>query len=244
MSKRFIDTEIFSDPWFMDLSVNAKLFYIYLITNCNHAGIIEINWKLAELQTGIKQLAKSYVTLIKEYNNKLIKLRDRYYFIPKFIEFQYPGFPKSNVRQQESAIKILCEFDLFDTENLRLNKELANSYEDDSVSEDGNGSGNGSGKTEIILPWTEDEFYHVWEFWKKYKKEQHNFSYKPIGEQGALSKLQELSGGNLASALLIIKQSIQNGWKGFFDLKGDYKDQGYDIDEIIKKAKRNGDSKV
>ena len=87
MAKRFIDTEIFSDPWFMDLTVNAKLFFIYLITNCDHAGIIDINWKLAELQTGIKQLRKSYERLIKEYQNRIIHLRNSYYFIPKFIDF-------------------------------------------------------------------------------------------------------------------------------------------------------------
>ena len=112
MAKRFIDTEIFSDPWFMDLSVNAKLLYIYMITNCNHAGIIDINWKLAEFQTGIKQLSKSYERLTKEYDNRIIRLRDSYYFIPKYISFQYPGFPKSKVRQQEGAIKILIEFNL------------------------------------------------------------------------------------------------------------------------------------
>lgn len=96
-----------------------------------------------------------------------------------------------------------------------------------------------SKENKIALPWIEDEFYHVWEFWKKYKREQHNFSYKPIGEQGALSKLQELSGGDLAIALLIIKQSIQNGWKGLFELKERPQNQKYDIDEIIEKAKRN-----
>jgi len=133
MSKRFINTEIFNDSWFMDLSVNAKLLYIYLITNCDHAGIIDINWKLVEFQTGIKQLAKSYVTLTKEYENRLIKLKNSYYFIPKFITFQYPNFPNSNVRQQSSAINRLKEFNLFDEENLTVNKELSNSYEYEHV---------------------------------------------------------------------------------------------------------------
>jgi len=121
----------------MDLSVNAKLLYIYLITNCDHAGIIDINWKLAELQTGIKQLAKTYQTLIKEFTDRLIHLRNGYYFIPRFITFQYPNFPNSNVRQQTGAIRRLLEFNLFDEENQTVNKELANSYEDDTVNDNG-----------------------------------------------------------------------------------------------------------
>jgi len=76
-------------------------------------------------------------------------------------------------------------------------------------------------KENIIYPWMENEFLQIWEFWKKYKREQFNFSYKEIGEQGALSKLYELSGGKLENAMMIVKQSIQNGWKGFFELKNE-----------------------
>jgi len=54
MAKRFIDTALFDDSWFMDLSVENKLFFVYLITNCDHAGIIDLNLKLAEFKTGIK----------------------------------------------------------------------------------------------------------------------------------------------------------------------------------------------
>ena len=234
MAKRFIDTEIFSDPWFMDLTVNAKLFFIYLITNCDHAGIIDINWKLAELQTGIKQLRKSYERLIKEYQNRIIHLRNSYYFIPKFIDFQYPGFPKSKVRQQEGAIKRLLEFDLFDTEKQSLNKEFINSYEYEYDTGNDNEDDNEDERSkEILMPFDEDEFKEVWEFWKKYQKEQYRFTYKPIGEKGALSKLYELSGGKLDIAMLIIKQSIQSGWKGLFELKGKFKTEQYDRDKIF-----------
>ena len=84
----------------------------------------------------------------------------------------------------------------------------------------------------IEYPWDDERFIQVWDFWKKYKKEQFKFSYKPIGEQGALSKLHELSGGKLETAMMIIKQSIQNGWAGLFELKGDNKNKEYNRDEI------------
>ncbi len=109
MAKRFIDTGIFDDTWFMDLSKDAKIAWLYLITKCDHAGIIEINEKLMILQTEIK----SWGTVRQELNSRLIHLRDNYFFIPKFIQFQYPNFPKSNVNQQTGAIKRLCEFGLF-----------------------------------------------------------------------------------------------------------------------------------
>jgi len=134
MAKRFIDTGIFDDTWFMDLSKDAKIAWLYLITKCDHAGIIEINEKLMILQTGIK----SWGTVRQELNSRLINLRDNYFFIPKFIQFQYPNFPKSNVNQQTGAIKRLCEFGLFcdgqviDFQALNssptLDQDLAKSY--------------------------------------------------------------------------------------------------------------------
>ena len=109
MAKRFIDTELFDDPWFMELEKDAKILWVYLITKCNHAGIIDVNTKLVEFQAGIK----SYERVSKQLGNRLIFLRDNYYFIPKFLEFQYPDFPRSNVRQQQGAIKILESFGIF-----------------------------------------------------------------------------------------------------------------------------------
>ena len=129
MAKRFIDTKIFDDSWFMELSLESKLLWIYLITKCNHAGIIEYNKKLWEFHTGLNSLE----TVIKELTNRLVSVNDsKYYFIPKFITYQYPNFPNSKVRAQDSAIKILIGFGLFDEQNLTVNKPLDKCYDNDN----------------------------------------------------------------------------------------------------------------
>jgi hypothetical protein len=159
MAKRFIDTGLFDDPWFMDLTKDAKILWVYMITRCNHAGIIEINRKMIIFQTGIDDLDGA----ISELGNRLVSLSQQsgegnsmltvseqlpnsmatvsqqlLYFIPKFITFQYPGFPDSKAKAQESAIKILEKYG--DKLNcwVTLTKELPNSYN--------NGNGNGNGK--------------------------------------------------------------------------------------------------
>lgn len=142
MSKRFIDTGIFDDDWFMDLTKDGKLLWIYFITKCDHAGILRLNEKLCKVQTDIKDLNK----VIKDLGNRLVTVRKHLYFIPKYIEYQYPGFPNSKVRQQSSAVDILIKYGLFDKENLTLTKELPNSYEHDTVNDtvivNGNGNDN------------------------------------------------------------------------------------------------------
>ena len=136
MAKRFIDTNIFSDDWFMDLSKDSKLLYIYLITNCDHAGIFKLNTKLVKFQTDIKDLVKCF----KELSKCLITIGEQYpntYFLPKFIKFQYPNFPNSRVKQQESALKILDSYNIDLAKcYLTLKEHLPKCY--------GSGSGNDS----------------------------------------------------------------------------------------------------
>ena len=65
------------------------------------------------------------------------------------------------------------------------------------------------------------EFETIWSGWKQYRKEEHNFKYKSANtEMAALKKLQELSNHDKDTARRIIEQSIANGWRGLFAVKG------------------------
>jgi len=133
MAKRFIDTEIFADEWFSELSKDGKLFFIYFTTNCDHAGVLRLNKKLAEFQTGIKNIE----TVTQELCNCLVTVKEGLYFMPKFLRFQYPGFPRSNVKQQEGAVKILESLGVDYLNSLvTVTKDLPESYVSDSDSVD------------------------------------------------------------------------------------------------------------
>jgi hypothetical protein len=71
----------------------------------------------------------------------------------------------------------------------------------------------------IVNPFS-DEFVSMWNIWKQYKWEEFKFKYKGcLSEQAALMKLNDLSCHVEEVAVEIIKQSMANGWKGFFELK-------------------------
>ena len=75
---------------------------------------------------------------------------------------------------------------------------------------------------EIIYPFDSDEFKKYWSLWVDFKKEQFNFTYKSaISLQATLNELTKLSNGHEEIAIKIIMQSINNGWKGFFQLKNE-----------------------
>ena len=159
MAKRFIDTGLFDDEWFCDLKQEYKVFWIYYITKCDHAGILKINERLIEFHTGVKSLE----TLIKDFGNRLIRVSENLLFCYKYIDFQYPDFPKSNVKQQQSAEKILEKLGIWDIKNKqftnsyqRLTKDFTKSYVNVNDNDNDNDSVNGNvnetfGKSENIL---------------------------------------------------------------------------------------------
>lgn len=70
----------------------------------------------------------------------------------------------------------------------------------------------------VINPFSE-AFLTAWQMWKDYKIQEFNFKYKGcLSEQAALMKLNTMSQSKEEIAIAIIKQSMENGWKGLFEL--------------------------
>jgi|9_EtaG_2_1085328.scaffolds.fasta_scaffold24866_5 hypothetical protein len=106
MAKRFIDTKIWDKAWFRKLSSKNKLFWIYLLTKCDHAGIWDADWEAVEFLIGEWV---SFEELPTEITSKMNYIKgDNQYFIPAFIEFQY-GSLRENSKPHLSVIKRLTE---------------------------------------------------------------------------------------------------------------------------------------
>ena len=109
MAKRFIDTSLFKKRWIRQLDPNMKLFWIYLLTNCDHAGIWEVDIDLAAFQTGV-ELDES--TILNTFNRKIVPFKDGKWFVPKFVDYQY-GELNENVNAHKSVIKLLTKYGLY-----------------------------------------------------------------------------------------------------------------------------------
>ena len=59
----------------------------------------------------------------------------------------------------------------------------------------------------------------AWKLWEAFRKEQFRTTYKPLGEAATISKLLRISNNNKENQAQIIQQSIENGWKGLFEIK-------------------------
>ena len=102
MAKRFTDTEKWQDEWFGSLPNDYRMVWLYLVDRCSIAGIWKKDFR------GLNFNCNTSVTeedLKKVFDGRLLD-RGTFFFIPKFLLFQYPGGLNSDkpaivsVRQQ------------------------------------------------------------------------------------------------------------------------------------------------
>jgi hypothetical protein len=86
MAKRFTDTNKWKDTWFQDLPNKYKLFWIYLLDECDAAGLWKPNMRLAQFQIGEPF---EEVELRRVFADRIQITEEGYWYIPKFVDFQY-----------------------------------------------------------------------------------------------------------------------------------------------------------
>lgn len=119
MAKRFIDTNIFRKSFMKNISVEAKLFYVYLFCDCDHCGIWQVEFEVAKVRLGLINLTEHDV--INYFGDKIVVFDDgNKWFLPQFVLFQY-GDLKANNKIHKSVIANLTKFNLI---------ELLNTYDD------------------------------------------------------------------------------------------------------------------
>lgn len=118
MSKRFTDTEKWKKQFIKSLSTVHKLFFLYLLDECDHAGIWHVEPEIAEIRLGekidLEEIKKAFNKHIVEFDN------GEKWFIPYFIEFQY-GTLNESVNAHKSVIDRLSKY------NLIKNQQFMNS---------------------------------------------------------------------------------------------------------------------
>ena len=107
MAKRFTDTSIWDEDWFIDLPKDYCLFWFYVKDNCDHAGIWRPNVstfnKLFSASVSLKE-ALSFWNKDKE---RIQVLEGGRWLIIGFIAFQYGSSLNPNNRVHKSILELL-----------------------------------------------------------------------------------------------------------------------------------------
>jgi hypothetical protein len=114
MAKRFTDTEKWKKPFIRNLSAPYKLLWLYICDDCDHAGIWQVDIDVAKIRIGEDINEQDAV---KFFGDKLVRIdKGNKWYIPSFIDFQYPSGLNPDNKAHGGIIKILQKYNLLDDE--------------------------------------------------------------------------------------------------------------------------------
>jgi hypothetical protein len=256
MSKlRSVSTGFWSDPFIEDLTPSEKLLFLYLITNekTNMLGIYEASLKKISFETGLnKDVVLNGLKAFESIGK--VKYVDNYVILVNYMKHQ-----NFNTNMKKSAIDVYNNLP-----NQLKNKDIIVTKSNPSEGFESLLKHFGMvRKIEIEYEYeyeieTKKEITPTAEFfidkdlnqafleWIDYRKEIRK-TLKPSTAQKQVKFLQRFDSKD---AILIIEQSIQNGWTGLFEIKNkqngtkETRDQKYqqEFNKIINKDQRKSAS--
>jgi hypothetical protein len=87
MAKRFIDTDLFRKPFMRSLEAPYKALWIYLLCECDHAGIWVVELDVAQIRMGLKLDPDK---VIDKMQGAVVSVDGgSKWYLPDFVAFQY-----------------------------------------------------------------------------------------------------------------------------------------------------------
>lgn len=109
MAKRMTDTDKWKKPFLKSLPIEYKCFWLYLLDECDHAGIWHVELDMAEMRLGIKLSLQKIRGFFKE---RIVEFDNgTKMFLPDFISFQYGELDMNN-RAHKSVVDRLRKYEL------------------------------------------------------------------------------------------------------------------------------------
>lgn len=112
MAKRFVDNEIWKKEWFQDLSLKHKILIKYIFENCDIAGVMEMNYRLASFLIGEK-ITKTDIEEINNAKEQFYFIDNNKIYIRNYIEFQY-GTLSENCKPHKPVIDKLKKYGILE----------------------------------------------------------------------------------------------------------------------------------
>lgn len=108
MPKRFTDTDKWKKPFIRGLEGPYKLLWFYILDDCDHAGIWQVDFEVARIRIG-EQV--NFESALKLFGTRIHVISKFKWFIPDFITFQYGELSEKN-RLHISVLNILSKYEL------------------------------------------------------------------------------------------------------------------------------------
>ena len=111
MAKRFISTAIWDEDWYLDMPPEYKLFWFYILSNCDFGGLFKVNLRSFCSLNGVTIKQED---ALKYFNSGKRRIRvldnQSVWFIEDFFVFQYGTTFNPGNRVHESIGKLYLNY--------------------------------------------------------------------------------------------------------------------------------------
>ena len=235
--KRFTDAAKWTDPWFRNLTPSGKIFWIFLLDNCDNAGIWERDDAFFKFVSGIDVELDAH---LEELADRIVVLDECRVLVPKFVLFQQGGELKESKPFHRGILKILDKHGLEQNGDGRIRESNAISMAKESHTDGipmptsiGKGIGKGKVKKEIPEELNVPEFRKAWEDYLTMRRQN---KWATLKEATLQAKFEEFIEHGVEESVRALKQSVRQGWRGIFpgkDRKERHDDENSNWDDPL-----------
>jgi hypothetical protein len=202
MSKRFTETEKWSDPWFRKLKPNSKIGYLYLLDRVDNAGVIDLDSELANFQIG---MAIDWESLREELADRVEVLASGKWHLTRFVPFQFGELnPECKPHAQVIRLSVFHEIKGY-SKGIHTPQDKDKDKDKDKKKD----------KEPAELPEIPElintpAMQQAWSDWLAFRKS----IKKPVNSFGAKQSMKDFLLWGERDSIQSIHNSIRNGWQG------------------------------
>ncbi len=149
MAKRFTDTDKWKKPFLKGLPAAYKLLWFYICDDCDHAGIWQVDIEVACLRIGEDVTVEEAIKVLGD-KIKVISNGEKW-FIPSFIEFQYPSGLNPSNNGHAGVIKLLNKYGLNGQIKPLMSPSQGAQVKDTGIGKRISKRGKGSGENQLSI---------------------------------------------------------------------------------------------
>ena len=112
MAKRFVSTEIWNEDWYIDMPLEYKLFWYYMLSNCDHAGIFKVNLRSFCSLHDVSLTSDRALEYFNKGKDRIIQVRQDVWLIPDFFVFQYGSVLNMNNNVHFGAVNAYKKYNI------------------------------------------------------------------------------------------------------------------------------------
>lgn len=212
MAKRFIDTDLFRKPFMRSLEAPYKALWIYLLCECDHAGIWVVELDVAQIRMGLKLDPEK---VIDKMGGAVVSIDGgSKWYLPDFVTFQYGTLNPAN-RVHQSVLERLERYGI-DPNHPSQNKPLTSPLQgakDKDKDKDTQERKEHAHEAEVIPAGVSATLWDAIKRWEQYRVEAKK-KLTPSGKSAFIKKCLELGEHR---AIAAIDHSIAQGWQGMYE---------------------------